>query len=128
MGNYRFRKWERISKEKTISKLFEGGAKSFCIYPIRMVYTETDQKVPPVSVLITVPKRKIKKAVDRNKIKRQIKEAYRTQKNDLIEVVTKRNRQLIIGFIYVSDELYSSQQINECMNSLLLYIVEKQQS
>ncbi len=128
MGKYRFRKWERISKRKTVNKLFEGGAKSFSIYPIRMVYTEIDENVSPVSVLITVPKRKIKRAVDRNRIKRQIREAYRIQKNNLVEVVTEKNKRLIIGFIYVSSELYSSQHMNECMSSLLLYLIEKQQS
>ena len=128
MGKYRFRKWERVSKRKTVNKLFEGGAKSFSIYPIRMVYIETDEYVSPVSVLITVPKRRIKKAVERNRIKRQIREAYRTQKNDIIEIVTEKNKKLIIGFIYVSSELYSSKHINKCMNSLLLYLIEKQQS
>ena len=128
MGKYRFRKWERISRKKTVNKLFEGGAKSFCIHPIRMVYAEMEEKVSPVSVLIAVPKRKIKRAVDRNRIKRQIREAYRTQKNDLIELVKERDKRLIIGFIYVDSELYSSQQIDECINSLLLYLIEKQQS
>lgn len=125
MSDYRFRKEERITKKKTIDMLFEGGAKSICIYPIRMVYTESDE-TSPVSILITVPKRKIKKAVDRNRIKRQIREAYRTQKQELLQVVEGNKRKLIVGFIYVGSQVYSSSIIKEHIDSLLAYLVEKQ--
>lgn len=125
MSDYLFRKEERITKKKTIDMLFEGGAKSICIYPIRMVYTESDE-TSPVSILITVPKRKIKKAVDRNRIKRQIREAYRTQKQELLQVVEGNKRKLIVGFIYVGSQVYSSSIIKEHIDSLLAYLVEKQ--
>lgn len=125
MSDFRFRKEERITKKKTIDLLFEGGAKSICIYPIRMVYTESDE-TSPVSILITVPKRKIKKAVDRNRIKRQIREAYRTQKQELLQVVEGNKRKLIVGFIYVGSQVYSSSVIQEQIDSLLAYLVEKQ--
>ncbi len=125
MSDFQFRKEERITKKKTIDLLFEGGAKSICIYPIRMVYTESDE-TSPVSILITVPKRKIKKAVDRNRIKRQIREAYRTQKQELLQVVEGNKRKLIVGFIYVGSQVYSSSVIQEQIDSLLAYLVEKQ--
>ena len=125
MSDFQFRKEERITKKKTIDLLFEGGAKSICIYPIRMVYTESDE-TSPVSILITVPKRKIKKAVDRNRIKRQIREAYRTQKQELLQVVEGNKRKLIVGFIYVGSQVYSSSIIKEHIDSLLAYLVEKQ--
>ena len=97
MGKYRLRKHERISKKKMINTLFEGGSKSFCIYPIRMVYTLIDNSDSPVSILITVPKRKMKNAVDRNRIKRQVREAYRQKKKDLIEVIEKKENNIIVG-------------------------------
>lgn len=125
MSDFRLRKCDRISKKKTIETLFEGGAKSICIYPIRMVYAESEDS-SLVSILVTVPKRKIKKAVDRNKIKRQIREAYRTQKNELLETLIHNNNKLIIGFIYVGSQVYPSSVIHEHIHSLLTYLVEKQ--
>lgn len=127
MRKYRLKKTERISKKKIINTLFEGGSKSFCIYPIRMVYTLIDNSDSPVSILITVPKRKMKNAVDRNRIKRQVREAYRQKKKDLIEVLEKKENNIIVGFIYVGDKLYSSERVSKCIDSLLCYLIEKYQ-
>ena len=56
-------------QKKIINTLFEGGSKSFCIYPIRMVYTLIDNSDSPVSILITSFLKENENAVDRNRIK-----------------------------------------------------------
>ena len=58
--------------------MFEGGvSKSFSIFPIRVVYMPVEQGEAPASILISVSKRRFKRAVKRNRVKRQIREAYR---------------------------------------------------
>ena len=65
--------------------MFEGGvSKSFSIFPIRVVYMPVEQGEAPVSILISVSKRRFKRAVKRNRVKRQIREAYRKNKELLI--------------------------------------------
>lgn len=83
-----FKKEERLCNRRFIENLFHNGS-SFVFYPFRLVFTEkpVTEGVPftCVEVLISVPKRKIRKAAKRNLVKRRIKEAYRHHKGVLHE-------------------------------------------
>ena len=75
-----FKKEERIVSNLLIETLFEkGNSQSLSAYPLRAVYLRTEHRkgCAPVQLLISVPKKKFKHAVDRNRVKRQIREAYR---------------------------------------------------
>lgn len=76
--NY-FRKEERLCNKRLINVLYESGS-SFILYPYRIVFCPCAELDVPVQVLISVPKRRYKKAVDRNLLKRRMREAYRLQK------------------------------------------------
>ncbi|GHT66249.1 hypothetical protein AGMMS50239_27430 [Bacteroidia bacterium] len=100
-----FRKKERIFKQKEMDLLFEKGI-SFIAYPLRVVYVEQQ----PVSgaeaaVLISVPKRRFKRAVHRNRVKRLIREAYRLNKQALLQSLRERETGLLIGFLFVGNEM-----------------------
>lgn len=102
MGRFTFTKPERLSKEKIIKELFAKGS-SFYLYPFKVVYipnvdTSTEAQN---QVLITVSSRQFKRAVDRNKIKRRIREAYRTQK----EILKAKSEKGIFSFIYTAKEI-----------------------
>lgn len=72
--------------------MFEGGAsKSFSIFPIRVVYMPVEQGEAPASILISVSKRRFKRAVKRNRVKRQIREAYRKNKSLLVDELQRRD-------------------------------------
>ncbi len=76
---YTFPKRERLCSIKSIDSLFSGG-ESFIAYPLRVVYrieTENDETQRSASLLISVSKKKFKRAVKRNRVKRLIREAYR---------------------------------------------------
>jgi ribonuclease P protein component len=85
--------------------LFEKGL-SFIAYPLRVVYISR-QSVSDVeaAVLISVPKKKMKRAVNRNRIKRLIREAYRLNKQLLLPNLQAKGQELLIGFLFVGNEL-----------------------
>ncbi|MEA4916470.1 ribonuclease P protein component [Proteiniphilum sp.] len=101
---FRFTKKERVTGEKRIESLFERG-RSFMAYPFRVVYVETIlDSIIPLSVLISIPKKRIKSAVDRNRMKRLAREAYRLNKHLFFSRALKENESLDVAFINVADK------------------------
>ena len=121
----RLRKPERLSRKKIIEKLFAGGSRSFSIFPLRVVWLPVEELDVQASILISVSKRRFKRAVKRNRIKRQIREAYRLNKQILLAPLTEKNRRLAIAFIYLADELMNSALVEEKIKAALTRIVEK---
>lgn len=82
-------KEERLKSKKLIGRLYEEG-KVIKVFPLRMVYIQTEHTSKfPAQVGVSVPKRNFKKAVDRNRIKRLLRETYRKEKHTIYETVDK---------------------------------------
>lgn len=118
-------KSERLDKKKVIEKLFAGGSRSFSVFPLRVVYLPVEELEAPASILVSVSKRRFKRAVKRNRVKRQIREAYRLNKHGLLDVLADKRCRLAIAFIYLSDQLVESSLIAERMKTALARIAEK---
>ena len=124
--NSQLKKTERIVSQKLIDELFAGGqSHSLVAFPLRAVFMTQDLKTSslqgfqsPVSILISVPKRRFKHAVDRNRIKRQVREAYRKHKALLADCLTD-GQQLSIAFIWLSDRHLPSKEVGARMVTLL---------
>lgn len=120
------RKAERLHRKTVIDLMFTGGiSKSFSVFPLRVVYMSIPEQDEQASILISVSKKRFKRAVKRNRVKRQIREAYRKNKHDLLDILSEREQKIAIAFIYLSDELVSSDVIEEKMKVLLARIAEK---
>lgn len=119
------RKPERLDKKKIIEKMFAGGARSFTIFPLRVVYLPAEELEAHAAILVSVSKRRFKRAVKRNRVKRQIREAYRLHKHPLLEALATRQQRLAIAFIYLSDELTESSILQERVKIALARIAEK---
>ena len=117
------RKPERLNKKKIIEKMFAGGSRSFSIFPLRVVWLPVEELDVQASILISVSKRRFKRAVKRNRIKRQIREAYRLNKQILLAPLTEKNRRLAIAFIYLADELMNSALVEEKIKAALARIL-----
>lgn len=116
-----FKKEERIVSNLLIETLFEkGNSRSLTAYPLRAVYLRTEHRegCAPVQLLISVPKKKFKHAVDRNRVKRQIREAYRKNKA-ILEGTVGEEQMLLIAFIWLSDRHFATNEVEKRVVSLL---------
>jgi len=97
-----FTKEERLSSKKIIEQLSQKG-NSFFEYPFKVIWLKTPlQTKYPVQIVIGVPKRNFKKAVDRNKIRRRIKEAYRKNKNIIYNFLEEKKIQCALMLVYTA--------------------------
>ncbi|MGB1169104.1 MAG: ribonuclease P protein component [Flavobacteriaceae bacterium] len=113
-------KTERLKSKKLIKKLFEEGV-SIKNFPFRLVYITTEK--PPIKSSFSVPKRNFKKAVDRNRIKRLIKEAYRLEKKNLFKTLSF-NCVFMITFLGKKEPTFSEAQ--KKIGELLKLFIETQ--
>jgi ribonuclease P protein component len=122
-----FRKRERMVSLKLIELLFGGGcSQSVAAFPLRAVYMLGDRHTDdaPVQLLISVPKKRFKHAVDRNRVKRQVREAFRQHK-DLLYQVVPETKCLFLAFIWLSDEHRPSKEVSQRVVGLMKRISEK---
>lgn len=124
-----FRREERLRGEALIERLFHReGSRSMAAFPLRMVYMKTASDGAGVlpQVLISVPKRCLKHAVDRNRVKRQVREAYRRNRYRLVESLGGDGvRGLLIAFIWLDDKLWSTAEVERKVCNLLQRLSEK---
>lgn len=134
----RLRKGERLCSKKLIDTLFgTGGSHAMTAYPLKAVYRLIDNKTETsvskeavmelkVQVLVSVPKKHFKRAVKRNRVKRQVREAYRKHKSFVtLRVNEQTDKQLLIAFIWLSNELIDSVTIEQRVSNLLQRIGER---
>lgn len=125
MFTHRFPKAEHLRLRNDIDALFSAGAKALTAYPLRVVYREVNHKEgPKVKVLLSVPKRKLRHAVDRNRAKRQLREAYRLNKPTLLETLGDKQG-LHLAFMWLSDKPVDSKVIEKKVINLLHRIGEQ---
>ncbi len=125
-NRYTLSKEERLSWKRYIDELFEKG-KSFVAFPLRVIYLPVDQPMPArVSILISVPKKKFKRAVKRNLIKRQVRETYRLNKFDLLTPLEEKDKSMLVAFLYLDKEIHSYADMTKAMTKALRILREKE--
>ncbi|WP_314918651.1 ribonuclease P protein component [Capnocytophaga gingivalis] len=108
-----FPKAERLCNYHRVNKLFRE-AKVLKKYPLKLLYTPIEGSTQPTQLLISVPKRLMKKAVDRNRMKRLIRESYRHEK-----VLLSTERTYSLALLYMSKEELSYREIYALVGELL---------
>lgn len=119
-------KEERICSKKLINELFTGNGRSMTEFPLRVVFmkrTIVDDQ-PRAAMLVSVPKRYFKHAVDRNRVKRQVREAFRRHKSMITQNLTDDHESVAMAFVWLTNEKYPSSEVENRMVRLLTRISE----
>ena len=117
---------ERLSRKCHVDSLFQKGA-SFVAYPLRVIYLPIDKEwaEADVALLVSVSKKKLKHAVDRNYIKRRVRESYRLRKHDLLLRYAGMDKKLLIAFLYLDNTKASYEKIDQAMTKAMHTLQEK---
>ena len=122
---FQFPKKQKLCGEKVIERLFANG-KSISEKPFRAIWNfEKNNDQVCVKSLIVVSKKRLKLAVERNVVKRRIKEAYRLQKKQLECFLESTNQQLNLAIIYQEEEILDYKTLEEKINLLLSRLIKE---
>lgn len=117
-------KTERLKRRKIIEQLFSEG-RAVSAFPIRVQYKLVDELLTePLQAGFSASSRTFKRAVDRNRIKRLMREAYRLQKAPLEQALQTKQRRLALFLIYTGKELPQYAMVKEKMEVVLQRLVQ----
>lgn len=114
MEKQTFSKDERLHSRSLIEKV-AGEGSSFLVHPFKVIWLDTEslESKYPAQVLMSVPKKKFPRAVDRNRIKRLMREAYRKNKHLLYKALDEKNKKRAVMLIYIDKVLPEYKLIEE---------------
>ena len=127
MADSTFPKRERMASRRLTDRLFGGGqSRSLAVFPVRAVYLmeERHEGDAPVQVLVSVSKKHFHHAVDRNRVKRQLREAYRKNKHILHDAVPD-GQQMLLAFIWLADSRMPTRDVEQRVVSILHRLAER---
>lgn len=120
-----YAKTEKLKSRKALNALFTGG-KSFAVFPVKVFWMPAEHSSDrPIQAGVGVSARHFKKAVDRNRIKRLLRECYRLNKQNLLAALQDREKKVVAFFLYVGKELPDHTILNEKMQQALTKLEEQ---
>ena len=122
---FSYGKAEKLKSRKLMDQLFREG-KTFSIFPLKVFYMQPTAALDfPIKTGVGVSSRNFKKAVHRNRVKRILREAYRTEKNILHDHLNAHQKQLVVFLLYVDKVLPEYETIKATMPVVLQRLVKK---
>jgi len=122
-------KHERLKSRKLIDELFASGS-AIDAYPIKLIFKEITAEQSPHSPIlfgVTVSKKKFKRAVDRNLIKRRLRESFRVNKTNIYQHLILKDKHLAMMAIYIASDILDSKTIATAMIKLQRQLVNVNQ-
>ena len=120
MDSESFSREERLKSFRLIRELFNHGKRK-AVYPVMVFYMPVDpiEQGIPIQIGVSVSRKKFNKAVDRNLLKRRMRESYRRNSSDLKTYLSSRDIHLAVFFVFIGKDISSYKAINASLKKLL---------
>lgn len=119
---FSYNKKEKLKSRKQLEQIFTEG-KSFNIFPVKIFYALNEEQDNIIKTGVGVSRKIFRKSVERNKIKRLLREAYRTEKVELLNYLEKNKKQIALFFLYIDktepDYFSLKQTIQKAIKKLI---------
>jgi ribonuclease P protein component len=112
MASHRFSKVDRLCSSRRIESLFLQGER-FYEFPFKAIWQEDNTLETALKIAVSVPKKRLPKASQRNHVKRLIREAYRTQKPSLLNSLQQKNKSINLMLVYTLPSILSFTEIED---------------
>ena len=117
--SFKFHKTERLKNHYLLTELFKTG-KSFSAYPLRVIYIPIEEPGAfPAQFSLSAPKKKFPSAVDRNRLRRQMRKSYRLHKYLLYEDLSMKEKRIALMVMYVAKEMKPYSEIEKAMKRII---------
>lgn len=124
-GTFSYNKFEKLKSRKQIELLFAKG-KSISAFPVKVFYLPVDHTpVHPVQVGVGVSARNFKKAVDRNTIKRRLREAYRLHKLPLHEHLVAQQKSVAVFILWIDKQMPTTLALQDLMPAVIEKLIKQ---
>jgi len=124
-GTFSYNQFEKLKRRKQIELLFAKG-KSISAFPVKVFYLPVDHTpVHPVQVGVGVSARNFKKAVDRNTIKRRMREAYRLHKLPLHEQLVAQQKNVAVFILWIDKQLPTTAALQDLMPTVIEKLIKQ---
>ena len=120
---------EHLKSKSAIEQVYANGT-SVTSFPMRAIFVEQPQEAqdPTAAILINVSKKRFRHAVDRNLVKRRIREAYRTSKHPFVDALQAKGKKMAVAILYIDTRHNSTEFIKRKMEKLLAGIITKSEA
>lgn len=123
--NYTFGKEYKLCRKKMMDSIFAKN-KAVKKFPFVLLYEEVEEVLPkPFQVVISVPKKYFKRAVDRNRTKRLMREVIRLEKHPLEELLIQNKKYLALFWVYTSNEQFELDVLRKKFQKMIQNLIEK---
>jgi len=124
-GTFSYNKFEKLKSRKQIELLFAKG-KSIASFPVKVFYLPVEHTpVHPVQVGVGVSARNFKKAVDRNTIKRRMREAYRLHKLPLHEHLVAQQKTVVVFILWIDKQMPTTAALKDLMPTVIEKLIKQ---
>ncbi|MFM6970217.1 MAG: ribonuclease P protein component [Sediminibacterium sp.] len=124
-GTFSYNKFEKLKSRKQIELLFAKG-KSIASFPVKVFYLPVEHTpVHPVQVGVGVSARNFKKAVDRNTIKRRMREAYRLHKLPLHEHLVAQQKSVVVFILWIDKQIPTTAALQDLMPTVIEKLIKQ---
>jgi ribonuclease P protein component len=120
---FSYNKKEKLKSRKRLEALFTSGA-MFIVFPLKIFYQEVELQDNILKTGVGTSRKNFRKAVERNRIKRLLREAYRTEKPGLLNYLQQNKKQIALFFLYIDKSLPEYHVLKEKMQQAIEKLIK----